>query len=85
MLLHHVVPAEQLQSAVRLNATARQLGMLGGPAIGGLLLMLFGPSHGILLNALIYVPTIIWLWKAPYSRAAAGQGRRGARCSRSAM
>lgn len=74
VLLHHVVPAEQLQSAVRLNATARQLGMLGGPAIGGLLLMLFGPAHGILLNALIYVPTIIWLWKAPYSRAAAGQG-----------
>jgi MFS family permease len=43
--------------------------MLGGPAIGGLLLLLLGPSHGILLNALIYVPTIIWLWKyAPYSR-----------------
>ena len=74
VLLHHVVPPEQLQSAVRLNATARQLGMLGGPAIGGLLLMVFGPSHGILLNALIYVPTIIWLWKAPYSRAAIGQG-----------
>lgn len=74
VLLHHVVPPEQLQSAVRLNATARQLGMLGGPAIGGLLLMVFGPSHGILLNALIYVPTILWLWKAPYSRAAIGQG-----------
>lgn len=74
VLLHHVVPVEHLQSAVRLNATARQLGMLGGPAIGGLLLMLLGPAHGILLNALIYVPTIIWLWKAPYSRASAGQG-----------
>ncbi|MDY6944135.1 MAG: MFS transporter [Pseudomonadota bacterium] len=74
VLLHHVVPAEQLQSAVRLNATARQLGMLGGPALGGLLLMVFGAAHGILLNALIYIPTIIWLWKAPYSRAAIGQG-----------
>jgi MFS family permease len=74
VLLHHVVPKEQLQSAVRLNASARQLGLLGGPAIGGLLLMVFGPSHGILLNALIYVPTILWLWKAPYSRAKAGQG-----------
>jgi MFS family permease len=74
VLLHHVVPKEQLQSAVRLNASARQLGLLGGPAIGGLLLMVFGPSHGILLNALIYIPTILWLWKAPYSRAKAGQG-----------
>lgn len=68
VLLHHVVPVEQLQSAVRLNATARQLGLLGGPAIGGLLLLLLGPEKGILLNALIYIPTIIWLWKAPYSR-----------------
>jgi MFS family permease len=74
VLLHHVVPAEHLQSAVRLNATSRQLGLLGGPAIGGLLLMVFGPSLGILLNALIYVPTIVWLLNAPYSRTAAGQG-----------
>lgn len=74
VLLHHVVPTEDLQSAVRLNATSRQLGLLGGPAIGGALLMLLGPSHGILLNAFFYLPTIFWLWKAPYSRAAAGQG-----------
>lgn len=74
VLLHHVVPAEHLQSAVRLNATARQIGLLGGPAIGGLLLIAFGPSLGILLNALIYIPTILWLRKAPYSRTAVGQG-----------
>lgn len=74
VLLHHVVPPEDLQSAVRLNATSRQLGLLGGPAIGGLLLMLLGPTHGILLNAFLYLPTIFWLWKAPYSRVAAGQG-----------
>lgn len=69
VLLHYVVPSEQLQSAIRLNATARHLGLLGGPAVGGLLLLVLGPEKGILLNALIYVPTILWLWKAPYSRA----------------
>ncbi|HEY0940859.1 MAG TPA: MFS transporter [Steroidobacter sp.] len=74
VLLHHVVPVEHLQSAVRLNATSRHIGLLGGPAVGGLLLMVFGPSLGILLNALIYIPTILWLLNAPYSRAAAGQG-----------
>lgn len=68
VLLHHVVPPEHLQSAVRLNVTSRQLGLLGGPAIGGLLLVLFGSALGIFLNALIYVPTILWLWKAPYSK-----------------
>jgi len=69
VLLHHVVPPEQLQSAVRLNATSRYLGLLAGPAIGGGILLLFGPSYGILFNALLYLPTIIWLWKAPYQRA----------------
>lgn len=73
VLLHHVVPADQLQSAVRLNATSRQLGLLGGPAIGGGILLLFGPSYGILCNALLYIPTILWLWKAPYSPARRGE------------
>ena len=34
ILLHDIVKAEQLQSAVRLNATARYLGILVGPAGG---------------------------------------------------
>src|SRR5207249_6067573 len=35
-------------------------------AVGGALLIAFGPAHGILINALIYLPMILWLWKAPY-------------------
>ncbi len=66
VLLHDIVPREQLQSAVRLNATSRYLGLLAGPAVGGGLLLLMGPSYGILFNALLYLPTILWLWKAPY-------------------
>jgi MFS family permease len=31
-----------------------------------LILLLMGPTHGILFNALLYLPTILWLWKAPY-------------------
>ena len=69
VLLHDIVPAEDLQSAVRLNATSRYLGMLLGPAVGGVILLLIGPSHGILFNALLYLPTILWLWKAPYGPA----------------
>lgn len=66
VLLHHVVPMEQLPSAIRLNATSRQLGMLAGPAIGGAILLLMGPVYGIFFNALLFVPTVIWLWRAPY-------------------
>jgi hypothetical protein len=60
-----MVGPAQLPSAVRLAATARNLGMLAGPALGAALLAL-GPATGIFINALIYLPMILWLWKAPY-------------------
>jgi MFS family permease len=66
LLLHDIVEPAVLPSAVRLGATARYLGMLSGPAVGGALLLAFGPAHGIFINALIYLPMILWLWKAPY-------------------
>jgi len=52
--------------AVRLNATARQLGMLAGPGVGGGLLLWLGPNLGILVNASLYLPFILWLAFAPY-------------------
>ena len=66
MLVHDIVGTEHLQSAVRLNATSRWLGLLMGPAVGGGILLALGPAHAILLNVLIYLPLVLWLWKAPY-------------------
>ena len=66
LLIYDIVGPRQLQSAVRLNATSRWLGQLMGPAVGGGLMLALGPAHGILLNALIYLPLALWLWKAPY-------------------
>ncbi len=66
ILVHDIVGPEELQSAIRLNATGRYLGLLGGPAIGSGLMLLLGPAYGLLVNALIYLPLVIWLWKAPY-------------------
>jgi MFS family permease len=66
LLIHDIVKREQLHSAVRLMAMARTLGLLGGPAVGGVMLLAFGPSLGILLNVLIYLPLTLWLWRAPF-------------------
>ncbi len=66
LLIHDIVGKEQLPSAVRLNATARYLGLLLGPGIGGGILLLMGPIAGIAFNALIYLPLVLWLRKAPY-------------------
>jgi MFS family permease len=67
VLLHDIVNTPQLPSAVRLNATSRQLGLLVGPAIGAVFLLALGPTYGILLNALFYLPLVVLLWKPAYA------------------
>jgi MFS family permease len=66
LLLHDIVGPAELQSAVRLGATARYLGVFCGPAVGAALLLALGPAHAIFVNALIYLPMMLWLWRAPY-------------------
>jgi MFS family permease len=66
MLLYDVVGPADLESAVRLNAMARYLGVLVGPAVGGAILIAFGPAHGVMLNTVFYLPLVLWLINAPY-------------------
>ena len=81
VLIHKIVGAEQLPSAVRLNATGRYLALLVGPAVGSVLLLVVGPISGIFINALIYAPLFVWLIRAPYGPNSAHlprpQGIRG--------
>jgi MFS family permease len=82
VLIHDIVGPAKLPSAVRLMATARYLGLLAGPAVGGVFLLAFGPVDGLMLNALIYLPLALWLWKAPYGprfREASAPRPHGAR------
>jgi MFS family permease len=69
ILVHDIAGRDQLHSAVRLLAMSRVLGLLGGPAVGGVMLLFFGPMLAIFLNALIYLPLTLWLWRAPYGPA----------------
>jgi MFS family permease len=66
MLIYDIVGPQDLPSAVRLNAMARYLGILVGPAVGGAILLALGPAHGIMLNTVFYLPLVLWLIKAPY-------------------
>ena len=83
MLLYDIVGPADLKSAVRLNATARYLGVLVGPAVGGAILLALGPAHGILLNTVFYLPLVLWLVNAPYGprfrKGSAAAAARGAR------
>jgi MFS family permease len=66
LLLYDIVGPADLVSGVRLNATARYLGVLVGPAVGGAMLLALGPSGGMLLNTVFYLPLVLWLVNAPY-------------------
>jgi hypothetical protein len=80
-LLYDIVGPADLPSGVRLNATARYLGVLVGPAVGSGILLALGPSFGILLNTLFYLPAVLWLANAPYGP----RFRKGAAPPRRAM
>jgi MFS family permease len=67
LIIHDIVGSDDLQSAVRLSATSRQIGKLFGPGIGGALLLTLGPAYGLVANALLYLPMTIWLMRVPYT------------------
>jgi len=82
VLIHDIVGPAQLSSAVRLMATSRYLGLLSGPALGAAFFLIFGPIYGLMLNALIYLPLMLWLATAPYGprfRAASATKHRAIR------
>lgn len=72
LMIHDIVGAEHLQSAVRLNATSRQLGLLFGPAVGAALMLLLGPALALVANIAIYLPLTLWLMRVPYSGHGSG-------------
>src|SRR6202167_2048502 len=59
LLLEDFVGTADLPSAIRLNSTARSLGILLGPVGGSGLLLGLGPVHGIWVNIVFYLPLTI--------------------------
>lgn len=79
MMLHDFVEREELPSAVRMNATFRSLGILFGPVVGSALLLAFGPTWGIFINIVFYLPLTIFLMRTPFTGHTRSGGARTAR------
>jgi MFS family permease len=60
-LIHSMVGPSKLLSAVSLNSTARQFSQVIGPAVAGFIVLAFGPGWGFLINALTFVPLLVFL------------------------
>jgi MFS family permease len=79
LIIHDMVPSEDLPSAIRLYASSRQLAILLGPGVGGALMLLLAPAWGLLANVLIYLPLSILLMRIPYTGHAEHDARRRTR------
>ena len=73
LILHDMVGSADLPSAIRTNASSRNLAILLGPAVGGGMMLLLGPAWGLLANVGLYWPFTLFLLRVPYT----GHGRRG--------
>jgi len=73
LLLEDFVGPADLPSAIRLNSTARSLGILFGPVIGSVLLIGLGPVHGIWVNIAFYLPLTILMARTRFT----GHSRTG--------
>jgi MFS family permease len=67
LMLHDFVGNEDLPSAVRLNATFRSIGVLFGPVVGSALLLGIGPTAGMTVNVLFYVPLTVFLFRTRFT------------------
>jgi MFS family permease len=83
LIVHDIVGAEHLASAIRLNAISRYCSMLIGPAVGGGLMLALGPGVALLVNVLLYLPLTLYLFRMPYTghRSEGGARRQAARFS----
>src|ERR1700722_9028009 len=66
MLEDFVGPAE-LPSAIRLNSTARSLGVLCGPVVGSALLLGLGPERGIWVTIAFYLPLTVLMARTRFT------------------
>jgi MFS family permease len=67
LLLEDFVGVEDLPSAIRLNSTARSLGVLAGPVVGSALLLGLGPVRGIWVNIAFYLPLTILMARTTFT------------------
>jgi Transmembrane secretion effector len=67
LLLEDFVGIKDLPSAIRLNSTARSLGILAGPVVGSALLLGLGPVHGIWVNIAFYLPLTILMARTKFT------------------
>jgi len=76
LIVHDIVGADHLQSGIRLNALSRYGTMVLGPAVGTGLMFVLGVGGALLVNVLLYLPLILYLFRLPYTGHLSEGGER---------
>jgi MFS family permease len=61
-LVPRLVPAEQIPAAAALNSVRAEIGMIGGPVAGGLLVASFGAAVTYFIDFLTFAASLALLW-----------------------
>ncbi|MGB8510663.1 MAG: MFS transporter [Pyrinomonadaceae bacterium] len=61
-MLPRLVPAELMPSASALKSLGGSINMIGGPALGGVLVVAFGPALAYSVDFLTFVVSLVALW-----------------------
>lgn len=75
-VLSELVPAEAQQGAVLLYYMGLNITRVLGPALGGFILGFAGAGSAFFVNAVSFLGLIIYYWRWPISRKAAGESER---------
>jgi MFS family permease len=61
-LIPRLVPSEQMPAAIALRSLSSIIGMIGGPALGGLLVVTLGPAATYSFDLATFAASLVALW-----------------------
>ncbi|WP_242586531.1 MFS transporter [Streptomyces sp. MST-110588] len=75
-MIPRLLPAEQLPAANALGSLTSNLGLMGGPMLGGVIVGLWGYQAAYLIDVLAFTASLYAMWRLPSMRPDQEEGAR---------
>lgn len=75
-MIPRLLPTEQLPAANALNSLTGNLGLMGGPMLGGVIVGLWGYQTAYLIDVVAFSGSLYAMWRLPSMRPDHGEGPR---------
>ncbi len=84
-MIPRLLPIEQLPAANALNSLTSNLGLMGGPMLGGVIVGLWGYQAAYLIDVVAFSASLYAMWRLPSMRPDHEAGPDGARPKRASV